>query len=255
MDLLRRARPLRQDAVRRRRPTRIAARVRVYTETAWASIFARNLFRRPTAERSWRTSCRTSRSSMRPSFQADPETRRHAHRDRHPGPPRAAGDPHRRHRVRRRDQEGRLRGHELPTAGRGRPADALVASTSGPDGDAAIFFGLSGTGKTTLSADPERILIGDDEHGWSDDGVFNFEGGCYAKTIRLSPDLRAGHLLHDAALRDDPRERRPSTRATRELDLDSERLTENTRGAFPLDFISNSSTRPAWPAIRARSSS
>jgi len=108
----------------------------------------------------------------------------------------------------------------------------------GAAGDVAIFFGLSGTGKTTLSADPERSLIGDDEHGWGDAGVFNFEGGCYAKTIRLSPmyepDIfqttrRFGTILENVDL--DP--------ATRELDLDSDRFTENTRGAYPLDFIGN----------------
>jgi phosphoenolpyruvate carboxykinase (ATP) len=108
----------------------------------------------------------------------------------------------------------------------------------GAGGDSAVFFGLSGTGKTTLSADPERRLIGDDEHGWSDDGLFNFEGGCYAKTIRLSPmyepDIfqttrRFGTVLENVDL--DAR--------TRELDLDSERFTENTRGAYPLHFIGN----------------
>jgi phosphoenolpyruvate carboxykinase (ATP) len=97
---------------------------------------------------------------------------------------------------------------------------------------------LSGTGKTTLSADPERRLIGDDEHGWGDSGLFNFEGGCYAKTIRLSPmyepDIfqttrRFGTVLENVDV--DP--------TTRELDLDSERFTENTRGAYPLHFIGN----------------
>ena len=108
----------------------------------------------------------------------------------------------------------------------------------GEAGDPCVFFGLSGTGKTTLSADPLRSLIGDDEHGWGSDYVFNFEGGCYAKTIRLSPmyepDIfattrRFGTILENVDI--DP--------ATRELDLDSEKFTENTRGAYPLHFIGN----------------
>ena len=108
----------------------------------------------------------------------------------------------------------------------------------GAEGDTALFFGLSGTGKTTLSSDPRRRLIGDDEHGWSETGVFNFEGGCYAKVIKLSAEAepqiyettrRFGTVLENVVVDAD----------TRALDLDSAAYTENTRGSYPLHFIEN----------------
>ena len=122
----------------------------------------------------------------------------------------------------------------------------------GPDGDAAVFFGLSGTGKTTLSADPKRTLIGDDEHGWGEDGIFNFEGGCYAKTIRLSaeaePEIfattrRFGTVLENVVLDENRRAGFQRRFADGKHPL---RLSAATSSRMP--------ARPARPAIPARSS-
>lgn len=111
------------------------------------------------------------------------------------------------------------------------------SANMGKEGDTAIFFGLSGTGKTTLSADPARKLIGDDEHGWTENAVFNFEGGCYAKTIDLSEEkepeifnaIRPGALVENVTFID----------GTNQIDFSSKHITENTRVSYPLDFISN----------------
>jgi phosphoenolpyruvate carboxykinase (ATP) len=210
--------------------------LRVYTETAWASIFARNLFRRPTPtqlagfEPNFTIICV-------PSFQADPTTEGTR-----------TGTAILVH-LRRMEviivgteYAGEIKKSAFTVMNYLMPDEGVLPMHSainvGPDGDAAVFFGLSGTGKTTLSADPLRSLVGDDEHGWAEGLTFNFEGGCYAKTIRLSPmyepDIfqttrRFGTILENVDL--DP--------ATRALDLDSERITENTRGAYPIEFIGN----------------
>jgi phosphoenolpyruvate carboxykinase (ATP) len=210
--------------------------LRVYTETAWASIFAENLFIRPTLDQL--ADFRPNFTIIdAPSFKADPArdgTRSETAILCHLGRNEVL--------IMGTEYAGEIKKSAFTVMNFLLPDEGVLPMHSavnvGQGGDTVVFFGLSGTGKTTLSADPERSLIGDDEHGWGADGVFNFEGGCYAKTIRLSsmyePDIfattrRFGTILENVDL--DPR--------TRELDLDSDRITENTRGAYPLHFIGN----------------
>jgi phosphoenolpyruvate carboxykinase (ATP) len=210
--------------------------LRVYTETAWASIFARNLFRRPPQEDLAAFEPSFTIINV-PSFEADPATEGTR-----------TGTAILLHLQRMEilivgtEYAGEIKKSAFTVMNYLMPDEGVLPMHSsinvGHAGDPCVFFGLSGTGKTTLSADPLRSLIGDDEHGWGDGYTFNFEGGCYAKTIRLSPmyepDIfattrRFGTILENVDI--DP--------VTRELDLDSERFTENTRGAYPLHFIGN----------------
>ena len=215
---------------------RLAARV--VTESAWANLFARNLFIRPTPGE-----LATFKPDYWvidvPSFKADPSvdgtrsetfiTLNLAQGLLLVGGTEYAGEI--------KKSMFTVMNYALPLRG---VLPMHCSANMGPDGDTALFFGLSGTGKTTLSADPSRTLIGDDEHGWSDRGVFNFEGGCYAKVIKLSqqaePEIwsashRFGTILENVVI--DP--------TTHRLDLDSDLRTENTRSAYPIYYISNAS--------------
>ncbi len=187
-----------------------------------------------------RASCPTSPSCTRPASTADPGRDGTRIATFIVAQLRAATGPDRRHArtpARSRSRSSRVMNYLLPQ--RRRAVDALLGQRRRAAATSALFFGLSGTGKTTLSADPTARSIGDDEHGWSDDGVFNFEGGCYAKVIHLSRRGRAGDLRDHAPLRHGARERRASIRDTRGLDLDDDTLTENTRARYPLDYIPN----------------
>jgi phosphoenolpyruvate carboxykinase (ATP) len=213
-------------------------RVRVINELAWHNLFIRTMLVRP-QEHELRDFIPEYTIIDLPSFRADPA--RHGTRSETViavnftekliliGGTRYAGE--------MKKSVFGLLNYLLPTTG---VMPMHCSANMGADGSTAVFFGLSGTGKTTLSADASRTLIGDDEHGWSDTAVFNFEGGCYAKMIRLSPDAepeifattkRFGTVLENVVM--DP--------VTRQLDLDDNSLAENSRGAYPIDFIPNAS--------------
>jgi phosphoenolpyruvate carboxykinase (ATP) len=211
--------------------------IRIVTELAWHSHFARNMFLLPATAEEFRRHVPEFTVLCVPSFK---------------GVPQIDGTPANTFIVLNFEQKICIIGN---TAYAGEikksiftilnfllPLEGVMpmhcSANVGKNGDVAIFFGLSGTGKTTLSADPERGLIGDDEHGWSDDGVFNFEGGCYAKVIQLSPTAepqiyattrKFGTILENVVF--DP--------VTRSIDLDDASITENTRASYPLHFIEN----------------
>ena len=213
-------------------------KARVYTELAWHSLFIRNLLIRPAADEIAGYVPQMTIVDL-PSFRADPA--RHGCRSETVvaidftrkivliGGSAYAGE--------MKKSVFTYLNYVLPTKG---VVPMHCSANVGSKDDSAIFFGLSGTGKTTLSADPDRTLIGDDEHGWSKDGIFNFEGGCYAKTIRLSaeaePQIYAASLRFGTVL-----ENIVMDEITREVDFDDESKTENTRSAYPLDFIPNAS--------------
>ena len=218
--------------------------VRVINELAWHNLFIRTLLVRPTASELATITPEYTIIDL-PSFRADPA--RHGCRSETViavnftekliliGGTKYAGEM-------KKSVFGILN-YLLPAQG---VMPMHCSANIGADGKTAVFFGLSGTGKTTLSADASRTLIGDDEHGWSDTAVFNFEGGCYAKMIRLSPEAepeifattkRFGTVLENVVM--DPE--------TRELDFDDATLAENSRGSYPLEFIPNTSAKNLGP--------
>jgi len=214
--------------------------VRVITELAWHGLFSRHMLRRPSLEDLQHFEPEFTIINC-PSFKADPA--RHGCRTETVialnfdkkliliGDTEYAGEI--------KKSVFTLLNYILP--GKGVMAMHCSANhgVDAPD-DAAVFFGLSGTGKTTLSADPTRVLIGDDEHGWSEKGIFNFEGGCYAKTINLreeaEPEIYATTTKFASVV-----ENMVFDRKTRALDFDDDSLTANMRCAYPLGYISNAS--------------
>jgi phosphoenolpyruvate carboxykinase (ATP) len=213
-------------------------KTRVYTELAWHSLFIRTLLIRP--ETSELASFVPELTIIDlPSFRADPK--RHGCKSENV----VAIDFARKIvLIGGSYYAGEMKKSVFTTLNYYLPEKGVMpmhcSANVGPDGDAAIFFGLSGTGKTTLSADPKRTLIGDDEHGWGSDGIFNFEGGCYAKCIKLSkeaePEIFAASKRFGAVL-----ENVVLDQHSREPDFDDGSKTENTRSAYPLEFIPNAS--------------
>ena len=220
--------------------------VRVITQMAWHSLFIRTLLVRPTAEE---LACFVPEFTIinLPSFKADPE--RHGSRS---DTMIAVSLTEKLILIANTEYSGEMKkgvfgllNYLLPEKGV-MPMHCSANHAPGNPVDAAVFFGLSGTGKTTLSAAPDRVLIGDDEHGWSDDAVFNFEGGCYAKMIDLSPEGEPeiyattrmfGTILENVAMDDE----------TRDIDFSDTSKTENTRGAYPIEFIPNTSEKNLGP--------
>ena len=219
--------------------------VRVVTQMAWHSLFVRTLLVRPTAEELAGFIPEYTILNL-PSFKADPE--RHGCRS---DTVIAVSFTEKLILIGNTEYSGEMKKGVFGLLNYLLPAQGVMpmhcSANIGADGKSAIFFGLSGTGKTTLSADASRTLIGDDEHGWSDTAVFNFEGGCYAKMIDLSaegePEIFAttrmfGTILENVAMDE----------ATRELDFTDSSKTENTRGAYPIEFIPNTSEKNLGPA-------
>ena len=208
-------------------------RLRVISELAWHALFARQLFRRP--KRSELDGFEPEFTvTLAPNFEAQPD------RDKTNSETFVGIDLERKCvLVCGSHYAGEMKKSIFTSANYLLPQEGVLpmhcSANVGAEGDVALFFGLSGTGKTTLSADPHRSLIGDDEHGWSDKGIFNFEGGCYAKCINLSREkepqiwdaIRFGAVVENVVV--DPQ--------TREVDYDDASLTENTRAAYPLEFI------------------
>ena len=211
--------------------------IRVITEKAWHAMFARNMFILPETNEDYRRHVPDFTVIAVPSFKAIPQIDgtasetfiilNFARRICIIGNTAYAGEI--------KKSVFTIMNYLMPLQG---VMSMHSSANIGDDGNSAIFFGLSGTGKTTLSADPKRRLIGDDEHGWSDEGVFNYEGGCYAKVIRLSesaePEIYATTSMFGTVL-----ENVVFDNVTRTIDLNDETVTENTRASYPLDYIAN----------------